>query len=71
MEGQHPDVALLAREVSRFVQTRPTMHDLARRHVAARGTTLVDDPAEAELTFGVETGTYAAGDPAKILSDLI
>ena len=71
VEGQHGDVGLLTREVSRFVRSRPTLSDLAERHRAARGGLTAEGPGAAEITFGVEKGTYSAADAAGILSELI
>ena len=71
VEGQHGTVGLLTREVERFVHSRPTLFDLAERHRAARGGIVAEGPGAAEITFGVDGGTYSAADPAKILSELI
>ena len=47
------------------------MRALAEHHAAARGCVLVDDPAAAEVSFGIEGCTYNAADTATILAELL
>ena len=70
VEGSKNEVAVICREVLKFVYTRPTLWDLAHHHLQARGAT----PAErevADITFGLEGCTYNAHDTEKILADLL
>jgi stress response protein SCP2 len=71
VEGSQSDVALACRALREFTSTRPSMRALAEHHAAARGCVLLDDPAAAEVTFGVEGCTYNAADTATILAELL
>lgn len=71
VENTTGDVALLARQLSKFVKTRPTLDALAKYHVRSRGAELVDEKERADITFGRENCTYNAYNIEKILSELI
>ena len=70
-EGAKGDVATLVRQIADFTNTRPTMGRLADLHARARGGVRVDDPAAAEVTFGVNEGTWRASDAGQVLSELL
>ena len=71
VENSTGDVSLLAKQLSNFVKTRPTMDELAKYHARARGAKLVGARQEADITFGNKGCTYNANDVEKILSELI
>jgi len=70
-EGSFGNVSKACRAIAGFTATRPTLADLAARHVAARGAALTDDRAAADLTFGVSGCDYDAGDVGRILTELL
>ena len=59
-------------ELAQFTHTRPTYWQLAQAHALARNATVVEDAAEATITFGTDTShTYNVQQPEQILSELI
>ncbi len=70
VEGAYGNVAMAAREIANFTETRPTMKGLAELHVAARGGTLVGQ-VPADITFGLSDCTYNASDVEGVLSNLL
>jgi hypothetical protein len=71
IEGAVGNIALICQEVSDFVLTRPTMAQLAKHHVHARGGKAVDSRSQADITMGVRDCTYNATDVGQILSELL
>lgn len=69
-EGTLNGLSLAARAVADFTRTRPDLRTLAELHVRARGGTLTDDPA-ADITFGIDKGTFQAEDPVGCLANLL
>ena len=70
VEGSNSDVSLVAREVSRFTTTRPTMKQLAELHCRARLGEQVDH-RDADITFGIRDCTFNAGDVETVLAELL
>jgi hypothetical protein len=72
VEKDGRNIATLVSAVANRRNTKLSVAALAQRHVRARGAALVDDPAQASITFGV-TGecTYNALAPENLLSDLL
>lgn len=71
VEGNYGNVALACRALREFTSTRPSMLQLAELHLLARGGIRVDDPAQADVTFGIDGCIYNATDSAKILAELL
>lgn len=71
VEGSHEVVALACQQLVRFLRTRPTLMDLALRHLQARGARRVSNRAEASLTLGFEGCTYDLRRPETVLSQLL
>lgn len=71
VEGSHGVVSKMAREISRFPWTRPTMLELAQLHAQARSAQRVGTPDEASITFGVRGCTYNATDIETVLANLL
>lgn len=71
VEGALGNVTAACREIGRFCQTRPTMHELAELHVQGRGGTRVEAREFAEITFGVSGCTYDASDVETVLAELL
>lgn len=71
VEGSHWNVGWAVREIARFTDTRPTLHQLASLHVAARSAQLTDK-SWANIRFGIDKDcTYSAHDPTTLLAQLL
>lgn len=70
VEGGVNDISTICRQVVRMGDTRPNMKELAEHHLAARGATPVESPAQADLLFGFEGADYDARDLAGAFSAL-
>lgn len=71
VEGTHGDVSLAAREIERFVDTRPTLDTLAELHASSRGARRVDSASVADITFGFAGSTYDITNIERILAELL
>ena len=72
VEANGHDIATLVSAVAGRRHTKVSVADLARRHVRARGATLVDEPEQATITFGTSAdSTYDVLHPEKLLADLL
>ncbi|MFI5496053.1 hypothetical protein [Actinoplanes sp. NPDC051859] len=72
VEQDGHNIATLVSAVAARRHTKPSVADLARRHIRARGATLVDDPALATMRFGLGGDcTYDALRPEKLLAELV
>ncbi|WP_229069033.1 hypothetical protein [Actinoplanes sp. DH11] len=72
VERDGRDIATLVSAVAARRDTKVSVAALAMRHARVRGAGLVDDPAQATITFGTGTDcTYDALRPEKLLADLL
>ncbi|HLL64142.1 MAG TPA: hypothetical protein VK453_00165 [Micromonosporaceae bacterium] len=72
VEQDGHDIATLVSAVAGRRNTKVSVAALALRHVRARGAALVDDPAQATITFGTRPEcTYDVLHPEKLLAELL
>ncbi len=70
VEREHENVAMASREIAKFVDTRPTMKELAELHLAARGGQAAERD-EADVTIGVDGCTISATNLEAVLHELL
>jgi hypothetical protein len=71
VEGAVKDISTITGEMVRMGQTQPNLYDLALLHQRARGATLTQNRAEADLTVGLSGCDYSADRVEQILSELL
>ena len=71
VENSLDSVSAITKEISKMVETKPNMMDLALFNVHGRGATLVHDRDEADLTIGVTDCDFNATEIESVLNEFL
>jgi hypothetical protein len=72
VEDAADNVCLIAEQIARFVEVKPTFYDLLSINITHRGGTLVDDIEDADIVFGVSpSADYGPFQVGRVLSELL
>lgn len=71
VENSLDSLSAIAREVARFVETKPNVYDLANFNVIARGAKSVENREEADYTVGITGCDLNATEVESILAELV
>ncbi len=71
VEGSYANVSLICEQISKFIETKPTLLELSTYHTIARQARMVNTKEEADISFGYKDCTYNATEVETILSELI